>query len=83
MPCVFKSVYSTVKRIFHFSYFDPDCPTPGLTVTGLARVCMLLTVESIVMNCKDETGMRTQNARAQRGLNGLHLRPDAVYWRLS
>jgi hypothetical protein len=27
--------------------------------------------------------MRTQNTRAQRGLNGLHLRPDAVYWRLS
>jgi hypothetical protein len=22
----------------HFSYFDPDYPTPGLTVTGLSRV---------------------------------------------
>jgi hypothetical protein len=22
----------------HFSYFDPDYPTSGLTVTGLARV---------------------------------------------
>jgi hypothetical protein len=28
-----KSMYSTVNRIFHFSYFDPDYPT-----TGLARV---------------------------------------------
>jgi hypothetical protein len=29
---------STVNRIFHFSYFDPDYPTSGLTVTGLASV---------------------------------------------
>jgi hypothetical protein len=30
--------YSTVIRIFHFSYLDPDYQTSGLTVTGLARV---------------------------------------------
>jgi hypothetical protein len=22
--CLFKIMYSTVNRIFHFSYFDPD-----------------------------------------------------------
>jgi hypothetical protein len=31
-------MYSDVKIIFHFSYFDPDYPTFGLTVTGLMRV---------------------------------------------
>jgi hypothetical protein len=31
-------VYSTVNRIIHFSYFYPDYPISGLTVTGLARV---------------------------------------------
>jgi hypothetical protein len=30
-------VYSTVNRTFHFSYFGPDYPTSGSTVTGLAR----------------------------------------------
>jgi hypothetical protein len=34
IPCV----YSTVNRIFHFSYLDPGYPTSELTVTGLARV---------------------------------------------
>jgi hypothetical protein len=28
-------MYTTVE---HFSYFDPDYPTAGLTVTGLARL---------------------------------------------
>jgi hypothetical protein len=27
-----------MDRIFHFSYFDPDYQTSGLTVTGLGRV---------------------------------------------
>jgi hypothetical protein len=31
-------MFSTVNRMFHFSYFDPDYPTFGLTVTGSARV---------------------------------------------
>jgi hypothetical protein len=31
-------MYSTVNRIFHFSYFDADYLTSRLTVTGLARV---------------------------------------------
>jgi hypothetical protein len=32
-------MYSTVNRIFfHFSYFEPDYLTSGLTVTGLVRV---------------------------------------------
>jgi hypothetical protein len=36
-------MYSTVKSIFHLSYFDPYYPTSGLTVTGLARAyCNLL-----------------------------------------
>jgi hypothetical protein len=32
-------MYSTVNRIFHVLYFDPDFPTFGLTITGLSRVC--------------------------------------------
>jgi hypothetical protein len=31
-------MYSTVNKIFHFSYFDPDYPTSGVNVIGLARV---------------------------------------------
>jgi hypothetical protein len=31
-------LYSTVNRIFHFSYSDPDYLTSELTATGLARV---------------------------------------------
>jgi hypothetical protein len=30
-------MHSTVNSIFHVSYFDPDYPTDGLTVTGLER----------------------------------------------
>jgi hypothetical protein len=30
-------MYSTVNSIFHVSYFDPDYPTCGLTVTGFVR----------------------------------------------
>jgi hypothetical protein len=35
----FKSMYSTVNKILHILYFDPDYPTSDLTVTGLTRVC--------------------------------------------
>jgi hypothetical protein len=31
-------MYSTVNSIFYFSCFNPDYPTSGLTLTGLARV---------------------------------------------
>jgi hypothetical protein len=31
---------------FHFSYYDPDYPTSGLTVTGLASVCCILVLGS-------------------------------------
>jgi hypothetical protein len=30
-------MYSAVNRIFNFLYFDPDYPTSGLIITGLAR----------------------------------------------
>jgi hypothetical protein len=30
-------MHSTMNGIFHFSYFDPDNPTSGLTVIGLPR----------------------------------------------
>jgi hypothetical protein len=33
--CLLKYVLNSEE---HFSYFDPDYPTSGLTVTGLARV---------------------------------------------
>jgi hypothetical protein len=35
-------MYSTVNSIFHFSYFVLDWLTSGLTVTGLARVCCIM-----------------------------------------
>jgi hypothetical protein len=39
-----------VNSIFHFSYFDPDYPTVGLTVTGLARVyCIIAAVGTYVL----------------------------------
>jgi hypothetical protein len=31
-------MYSTVNSILNISYFDPDYPISGLTLTGLARV---------------------------------------------
>jgi hypothetical protein len=31
----------------HFSYFNPDYPTYGLTVTGLARYCTSILYEAI------------------------------------
>jgi hypothetical protein len=31
-------MYSIVNRLFHFSYFDLDYPTSGLTIPGLDRV---------------------------------------------
>jgi hypothetical protein len=50
-----------MNSIFHFSYFDPDYPTSGLTVTKLARVCYIYT--SIYKtahenNCADLEGHR-------------------------
>jgi hypothetical protein len=32
-------MYSTTNSIFHFSYFDPDYPTSGLTVTEFMHQC--------------------------------------------
>jgi hypothetical protein len=37
MPSVFLSMNSTVNRIFHFSYANPDYPISGIIVIGLAR----------------------------------------------
>jgi hypothetical protein len=34
----FKNMYSIIISISHFSYLDPDYPTSGSTVTGLAKV---------------------------------------------
>jgi hypothetical protein len=36
--CLLNYMYSTVNSIFHFSNFDPDYPTSGLTVTGLTKI---------------------------------------------
>jgi hypothetical protein len=39
---------STVNSIFHFSYFDPDYPTSGLTVTAVARIYCSTSADSFV-----------------------------------
>jgi hypothetical protein len=36
--CLLKYVLNCEQN---FSFFDLDYPTPGLTVTGLARVCCI------------------------------------------
>jgi hypothetical protein len=42
--CLLKYVLN-LNRIFRFSYFDPDYPTSGLTVTELSRVyCIFLSL---------------------------------------
>jgi hypothetical protein len=44
-------MYSTVNRIFHFSYFDLDYPKSGLTVTGFARVYCTTVALSVEAGC--------------------------------
>jgi hypothetical protein len=57
--CSCNSMHSTVKRIFHFSYFNPDYLTSGLTVTRLARAYYICVVSAVLWLCDWSVSQRS------------------------
>jgi hypothetical protein len=54
--CLLKYVLNCEQHFFYFSCFDPDYPTSGLTITGLARVyCIYIYIYTYLCVSRDSS----------------------------